>query len=52
MQTTVFSKCCSFKHQEKKGQQKKAIRMLQNKTGTIKTIREQYGIYFRVMMKK
>ena len=52
MQTTVFNKYCSFKHQGEKGQQKKAIRMLQNKTGTIKTIREQYGIYFRVMMKK
>ena len=50
---STFNKYCSFKHQGNKGQQEKAIRMLQRrKIVTVKTIHEQSGIFVRAMIKE
>ena len=44
---------CSFKHPRNKGQQEKALRMLQSrKIVSVKTLRDNSGIYIRGMIKK
>ena len=49
---STFNKYCLFKDQGNRGQQEKAIRMLQSrKIVTVKTIHEQSGIFVRVMIK-
>ena len=48
----IFNAYCSFKHPENKGQQEKALRMLQNrKIVSVKTLRDSSGIYIRGMIK-
>ena len=43
----------SFKHPGNKGQQEKALRMLQSrKIASVKTLRDNSGIYIRGMIKK
>ena len=50
---STFNKYCLFKDQGNRGQQEKAIRMLQSrKIVTVKTIHEQSGIFVRAMIKK
>ena len=49
----TFNKYCLFKDQGNRGQQEKAIRMLQSrKIVTVKTIHEQSGMFVRTMIKK
>ena len=49
----VFNACCSFKHQGNKGQQEKALRMLQGrKIVSVITLQESSGIYVPGMIKK
>ena len=50
---STFNKYCLFKDQGNRGQQEKAIRMLQSrKIVTVKTIHEQSGMFVRTMIKK
>ena len=50
---STFNKYCLFKDQGNKGQQEKAVRMLQSrKIVTVKPIHEQSGMFVRAMIKK
>ena len=49
----IFNAYHSFKHPGNKGQQEKALRMLQSrKIVSVKTLRDNSGIYIRGMIKK
>ena len=49
----IFNAYCSFKHSRNKGQQEKALRMLQSrKIVSVKTLRDNSEIYIRGMTKK
>ena len=49
----IFNAYCSFKHPGNKGQQEKALRMLQSrKNASVKTLRDNSGIYILGMIKK
>ena len=49
----IFNTYCSLKHQANKGQQEKAIRMLQSrKIVSVKTLQVSFGIYIRGMIEK
>ena len=49
----IFNAYCSFKHNGNKGQQEKALRMLQSrKILSVITLQESSGIYIRGMIKK
>ena len=49
----IFNAYCSFKHSRNKGQQEKALRMLQSrKIVSVKTLPNNSGIYIRGMIKK
>ena len=48
----IFNAYCSFKHPGNKGQQEKALRMLQNrKIVSVKTLRDNSEVYIRRMIK-